>query len=249
MIQIAVLQDPRTPLVREIVLALERASMQAHCFLWHEYPENLEDFDGFVFIGHDSSDGTAPINSVMQVIKEQSALGKLVLGIGKGAHILIETGLVPGLERNQKGMMLADNTGTQQNKDSNAKVHVRLSKGYQWNAFTRHLQPKAIFQMPVSQVKGRFVISSVLLAEIERNGLHVFQYCNEHGAIINEFPVNPNGSIHNIAAIANKSGNVMAMLPHPESTLQGDAIFKSMREYIAGGYIVPSLILDYQPRS
>ncbi len=259
MIRIAVLQDPHSHSEREILLAIERAGMQAHAFLWHEYKENLADFDGFVLIGCDSQEDsthTAVIPAadlVMQVIKEQGALGKPVLGICKGAQVLVETGLVPGLERNQVGMVLADNTRMQQNEllgtgFYNAKVRLRLSEGYQWNAFTRHVTPKTIFQMPVSHAKGRFIIPPVLLAEIERNGLHVFQYCDERGAIIHEFPVNPNGSIHNIAAIASKPGNIMAMLPHPESTLQGDPIFKSMCEYIAGGYIAQPITLDYQPR-
>lgn len=246
MIRIAVLQDPRALLEREIVLALERADMQAHCLLWHECPDNLSDFDGFVFIGHDkNAPSIAPDPVLMQMIKEQSELGKLVLGIGKGAQILIETGLVPGLERHQVGMTIKHHP---EFHDANSKIRVRLAKGYQWNAFTRLLKPKTIFQMPISHAHGRLVISSVLLAEIERNGLHVFQYCNEQGAIVNDKSVNPYGSVNNIAAIANKAGNVMAMLPHPETTLQGDAIFKSMREYISGGYVTQPLTLDYQPR-
>lgn len=256
MIRIAVLQDPHSHSEHDILLAIERAGMQAHAFLWHEYKENLADFDGFVLIGCDSQEASTHIGAaapVMQLIKEQSALGKPVLGICKGAELLVETGLVPGLERNQVGMVLADNTRMQHNEllgtgFYNAKVRLRLSEGYQWNAFTRHLTPKTIFQMAVSHAKGRFIIPPVLLAEIERNGLHVFQYCDERGAIINEFPVNPNGSIHNIAAIANKPGNIMAMLPHPESISQGDAIFKSMCEYITGGYMAQPITLDYQPR-
>ena len=49
---------------------------------------------------------------------------------------------------------------------------------------------------------------------------------------INEFPTNPNGSMYNIAALTNQSGNVMAIMPHPERTTNGDKIFVSMRNYI-----------------
>ena len=36
------------------------------------------------------------------------------------------------------------------------------------------------------------------------------------GKIEEKFPTNPNGAMHNIAAICNKKGNVMAIMPHPE---------------------------------
>jgi phosphoribosylformylglycinamidine synthase len=93
------------------------------------------------------------------------------------------------------------------------------------------------------------VISPGLLAEMQENGLNVFQYCDAQGKIIDEFPVNPNGSIDNIAAISNKAGNVMAMMPHPERTEGCDAIFKSMREYIAEGYKQKVEPLHYYPRT
>ena len=41
--------------------------------------------------------------------------------------------------------------------------------------------------------------------EIKTQGLGVFQYCDAQGKIVDEFPVNPNGSIFNIAAVSNKS--------------------------------------------
>ena len=37
---------------------------------------------------------------------------------------------------------------------------------------------------------------------------------------------------YNLANICNTFGNVMAMMPHPERTSNGDAIFSSMKEYI-----------------
>ena len=61
------------------------------------------------------------------------------------------------------------------------------------------------------------------------------RYSDKNGKIINEFPTNPNGSDHNIAAVCNPSGNVMAMMPHPERTQNGDSIFSSLKEFIELG--------------
>ena len=73
---------------------------------------------------------------------------------------------------------------------------------------------------------------SSLLENIISNEQDVYQYCDENGDILNEFPTNPNGSVHNLAAVCNPKGNVMAMMPHPERTENGDPIFSSMKEFI-----------------
>ena len=67
--------------------------------------------------------------------------------------------------------------------------------------------------------------------------------------IIDKFPINPNGAVNNIAAISNKEGNVMAMMPHPERAsynwmipdsiknnqkTNAIKIFESMKKYILG---------------
>ena len=130
----------------------------------------------------------------------------------------------------------------------NAWVNMRVSDEYQRNAFTRHLTVKDILHVPVAHGEGRFVMTEALLQEIEKQGLNVFQYCAADGKIIDSFPVNPNGSLKNIAAISNKAGNIMAMMPHPERTKNGDAIFQSMRDYIAEGRVENTVPLYYYPR-
>jgi phosphoribosylformylglycinamidine synthase len=42
----------------------------------------------------------------------------------------------------------------------------------------------------------------------------VFRYCDAGGRVVPN--ANPNGSLHNIAGIINKRGNVLGMMPHPE---------------------------------
>jgi phosphoribosylformylglycinamidine synthase len=219
----------------------------------------LEHFDGYIIVGGFSyedrsrSGAIAALDPIMQVIRQQSELGKPVLGICNGAQILVETGLVPGLENHKIGMALTENKRMRDGQVLgtgfyNAWVHMRLADEYQYNAFTRFLTPETILHIPVAHGEGRFVIPPALLAEMKSQGLGVFQYCDATGRIIDAFPVNPNGSIDNIAAVSNKAGNVMAMMPHPERTPNGDAIFQSMREYIAKGYVERTAPLHYLPR-
>lgn len=258
--QIAIIQFPGSNCERETMLAVKRAGMTPVEFLWNGPKEKLAEFDGYIIVGGFSYEDRsragviAALDPLMEVIKQQSELGKPILGICNGAQILVESGLVPGLENNRVGLVLTDNKRVQNDQVLgtgyyNAWVTMRLSDNFQYNAFTRKLMPNNILSVPVAHGEGRFVIPEGLLREMQENGLNVFQYCDASGNIIDEFPINPNGSVNNIAAIANKAGNVMAMMPHPERTENGDAIFQSMREYIEEGYKQKVAPLAYMPQS
>ncbi len=257
--RIAIIQFPGSNCERETILAVKRAGMQPEEFLWNGPKEKLTTFDGFIIVGGFSyedrsrSGAIAALDPVMRIIQQQSDLGKPVLGICNGAQILVETGLVPGLSGNKIGLALTENKRVRNDQVLgvgyyNAWINMRLSDDYQYNAFTRTLTPKDILYVPVAHGEGRFVIPPGLLEEIKVHGLNVFQYCDAKGNIVDEFPVNPNGSINNIAAISNKAGNVMAMMPHPERTPNGDKIFHSMREYIANRKVEQVAPLHYQAR-
>jgi phosphoribosylformylglycinamidine synthase len=258
--RIAIIQFPGSNCERETMLAVKRAGMEPHEFLWNQPKETLASFDGFIIVGGFSYEDRsragviAALDPIMDIIKQQSELGKPILGICNGAQILVESGLVPGVEKNKVSLVLTDNKRIQNGKVLgtgfyNAWVHMRLADNYQYNAFTRKLTPDTKLHIPVAHAEGRFVIPGGLLKEMQENGLAVFQYCDAKGAIIDEFPVNPNGSTQNIAAISNKAGNVMAMMPHPERTSIGDVIFHSMKEYIADGYKQKVAPLNYYPRA
>lgn len=257
--RIGIIEFPGSNCERETALAVKRAGMEPVEFLWNEAKEKLNAMDGYIIIGGFSYEDRsragiiAALDPVMQEIRVQSEKGKPVLGICNGAQILVETGLVPGLENAKIGMALCENKRVAEGKILgtgyfNAWVNLRVSDEYQRNAFTRHLTPKTILHIPIAHAEGRFMMTPALLEEITAQGLHVFQYCDEQGAIIDRFPINPNGSIANIAAISNKAGNVMAMMPHPERTVAGDVIFQSMRDYIAEGRTEQTIPLYYYPR-
>lgn len=257
--QIAIIQFPGSNCERETILAVKRAGMEPVEFLWNESHDKLINCQGYIIVGGFSYEdrsragAIAALDPVMEILKTQSELGKPILGICNGAQILVESGLVPGVENNKPSMVLTDNKRIQNGKVLgtgfyNAEVNIRLSDGYQLNAFTRYLTPKHILAMPVAHGEGRFVIEPGLLTEMQTLGLNLFQYCDAAGKIIPEFPVNPNGSVDNIAAVSNKAGNVMAMMPHPERTPNGDLIFQSMRDYIKEGYVQKVAPLNYYPR-
>lgn len=255
--KIAIVQFPGSNCERETSLAVERAGMTPVEFLWNESPAKLKDMAGYIIVGGFSYEDRsragiiAALDPVMKEIKNQSELGKPVLGICNGAQILVETGLVPGLKGNQLAMALTENKRILDGKILgtgfyNAWVHMRPCPKVKKTAFTRALSKEAVLCVPAAHAQGRFIMPIELLQEIEAEGLNLFQYCDEQGNVIDNFPVNPNGSMGNIAAVINKAGNVMAMMPHPERTSAGDGIFSSMKEYIQEREAFDPLTLSYQ---
>jgi len=253
-------QFPGSNCERETSLAIQRVGMVPIEFLWNDSIDKLLACDGYVIVGGFSYEDRsragiiAALDPIIQVLKTQTALGKPLLGICNGAQILIEAGLVPGFASHAVEIALTDNKRIKQGQVLgtgyyNAWINLKLATTQRYSAFIHGLTATSILRMPVAHAEGRFVISKALLARIEAHGLAIFQYCTEAGDIVNEFPVNPNGSVNNIAAIGNVAGNVLAIMPHPERTAVGDVIFHSMREYIAArfGKHAPSTSLAQLP--
>lgn len=215
--------------------AVERAGMIPVAFSWDDSADKLITMDGFIIAG-EFSEQPAVIYPLMETIKVQTELGKPLLGIGNGGKWLVGTGLVPGLENNKPAITLIENECAVENP-----VAIRLSNDYQRNAFTQHLTLKSLLSLP-SLHSSRFIMTAALQQEIEIQGLNVFQYCDALGQVTGQ-------DAANWAALSNKAGNVMAMLPHPEKTPEGDAIFQSMRDYILDGSKIEKTVpLYYYPR-
>ncbi|MEM4248258.1 MAG: phosphoribosylformylglycinamidine synthase subunit PurQ, partial [Candidatus Nanoarchaeia archaeon] len=45
------------------------------------------------------------------------------------------------------------------------------------------------------------------------------RYCDEFGNTGKGFPVNPNGSLNDIAGICDETGRIFGLMPHPEAFL------------------------------
>ncbi len=242
-IKIAILQFPGSNCERETMLAVKRAGMTPLPFLWKDSPDLLASCDGFIIVGGFSYEDRsragiiAAMDPVMESLRAQADLGKPVLGLCNGAQILVETGLVPGAEHHALSMALTINKRVQDNQVLgvgyyNAWVHMRITQGSIKNAFNRHITEDLVLCLPVAHAQGRYVMPASTLQTLQQNGQIAFTYCDEAGTVINEFPINPNGSLANIAGITNATGNVLALMPHPERTPLCDALFTSMRDYI-----------------
>ncbi|HAJ35537.1 MAG TPA: phosphoribosylformylglycinamidine synthase, partial [Chloroflexi bacterium] len=95
---------------------------------------------------------------------------------------------------------------------------------------------------PVAHGEGNVQVKdAAMLTEIEQGNLVAFRYVDAAGQPANGmYPLNPNGSVADIAGLCNRRGNVVGLMPHPEDHIWpvqnplgdagrlGLAIFKAM---------------------
>ena len=264
-INIGVIQFPGSNTERETGLAIKRSNMNPVEVLWNAKSEIVQGCDGYIIAGGFSFEDRsragviASLDPIMGTLKEEAEKGKPIFGICNGAQILVESGLVPGTEKNQTSIALTDNKRIQNDHIVgtgyyNTWADLKISVPPESTAFTRHLNSEEIIHIPFAHAEGRFIIPAKLLNELINNNQTVFRYCDNSGEISSQFPINPNGSDYNLAAVSNTRGNVLAMMPHPERTKLGDKLFSSMREFIQQGmptnnnkisYVAEKNTIDY----
>ena len=257
-VKIGVIQFPGSNTERETMMACRRAKMEPVEFLWNHPTDAFSSLDGYIIVGGFSyedrsrSGVIASLDPIIKKIKDQANLGKPVLGICNGAQILIESGIVPGAHNDSLSIALTKNKQIQNDKVVgvgyyNCWANLLLSVSPELCAFTCDMDKSEAIKIPLAHGEGRFIMNDKLLEKLISNGQTVFRYCNERSEIKTEFPTNPNGSVYNLAAISNASGNVMAIMPHPERTINGDKIFSSMKKHIITKTKKREIGLNYKP--
>ncbi|MFA7539964.1 MAG: phosphoribosylformylglycinamidine synthase subunit PurQ [Sphaerochaetaceae bacterium] len=241
--KIAIIEFPGTNCEVESARAVTAANMEAVAFRWNEKATLLEQYDGFVIPGGSSyeersrSGIIAALQPIMTALKKEDQKGKPILGISDGAQILSEAGLVPGFNNYKLGISLAPNYRVNEQQVTgiglyNDFVNIRSAKLVHKGAFFHYIEDATIINLPFSSSSGRFILPKEVLKILNYYKPTMMFYCDAKGEIKNTNKVNPPSSMHNIAALTNFSGNVLAIVPHIERTGQGQLFFDSMHDYI-----------------
>lgn len=178
--------------------------------------------------------------------------GYPVLGVCNGFQVLIELGLLPGID-----MVMSE--------VPQACLHINDSSRYECRptllkhensgncAFTIKIPPGDIRLIPSAHAEGKLIFDGKdqkkTIKILEENDQIVFRYVDPDQNYAG-YPWNPNGSFYNIAGICNRNGNVFGMMPHPERVFyrfqhpdwtrtglgdgvgDGRAVFESVISYI-----------------
>ena len=254
--KVAIIQFPGSNTERETIQACLRVGLSPIEHLWNKPYTTLSEYDGYIIVGGFSYEDRsrsgiiAALDPIIEKVRLESLKGKPVLGICNGAQILVESGLVPGLKNKQVGIALTENKRMVENEVIgvgyyNAWTYLKPFSKVKSCSFTLEIRPDDLFFIPLAHGEGRFVLRKGLYEHLKKNNQIPFKYCNENGEIIDQFPTNPNGSEKNIAAVCNADGNIMAIMPHPERTKNGDKIFKSMKSYISKKVLISKKHIDF----
>jgi phosphoribosylformylglycinamidine synthase len=183
----------------DALAALDRVEGVRGRYLWHG-DRNLGDVDavvvpgGFSYGDYLRAGAIARFSPVMESVAQFARDGGPVFGVCNGFQVLCEAGLLPGaLLRNESLRFVC------------RQVELRVESTD--TAFTRHIAKGDRLSIPVKHSVGRYFAPERMLDELEERGQIVVRYATGH---------NPNGSVRDIAGVANEQGNVFGLMPHPE---------------------------------
>lgn len=139
--------------------------------------------------------------------------GKLIIGICNGFQALVNLGLLPGLDKDYTKRSVSI-TFNDCGNFRDQWVHLSANKKSPC-VFTKEIE---IADYPIRHGEGKFIADQKIVDTLLANHQVVFQYADAKGVPANGvFPLNPNGSMEDIAGICDPSGRIFGLMPHPEA--------------------------------
>ncbi len=227
----AILQFPASNCDQDCVHAA-RVLGHAARLVWHK-DTSLGDADavivpgGFSYGDYLRCGAIARFSPVMQAVRAFAEEGGLVLGICNGFQILCESGLLPGaLIRNRDLQFHCE------------QVYLRTANPN--TPFTRCIPRDGLMRIPIAHGEGCYFADEATLGRLQAKGQVLWQYVDARGEATER--ANPNGSLLNIAGIANETFNVAGLMPHP------DRASESVLGSTDGRYIFESMVATLEER-
>jgi phosphoribosylformylglycinamidine synthase len=221
-VRFGVLQFPGSCDDRDAVDACSRIGEAR--LVWHE-ERDLDGIDvmvvpgGFSYGDYLRAGAIARFAPAMEAVARHAEAGGAVLGICNGFQVLCESGLLPGALLTNESLLFVCR-------------QVDLVVESADTAFTGECRVGDRISIPVKHQSGRYFAPDSELDALEERGGVVLRYAPGH---------NPNGSVRDIAGIANERGNVVGLMPHPEHAVDvltgsddGLRLFDSAAVFAAG---------------
>ncbi len=194
--QVAVIVFPGSNDDRDAAWALHALGADP-VLVWHGEQE-LPDVAGVILPGGFSygdylrCGAIARFAPAMEAVGRFAAAGGPVLGICNGFQILCEAGLLPGVLRPNRSLEFICRDTRVRVERADTKLTSRCTVGQ-------------TLTIPVKHGEGSWFVDDDLYAELVALDQIVLRYED-----------NPNGSVHDVAGVCNREGNVLGLMPHPE---------------------------------
>lgn len=218
---VAIIQFPGVNCENETAAAVAALGLEAALFRWNEDPAQLEEAaavilpGGFSYQDRIRAGVVAAKDRIMDTLSDLAVAGRPILGICNGAQVLVEAGFIPGIHWERVELALAPNVMADREGYFCTWAHLLCEESP--CLWTSAFAPGEVVPVPIAHAEGRFTTDDAgLLERLRAGGQIVLRYCTAGGRVDEAFPVNPNGSLENIAGVCNPRGNVLAMMPHPE---------------------------------
>ncbi len=219
-----VLRAAGTNCDRETQFALQQAGFQAervHVFRLMERPDALRDYQflvipgGFSY-GDDVAAGKIQANQMIHhlagALNEFVAAGKLMLGICNGFQVMIKAGLLPwgnvdAATAHRDATLAWNDSGHFEDR----WIHLRCD-----SPRCVYLPAGQIVALPIAHGEGKFIPrDQAVLDRLRTDGQIALRYVDGDGRP-GPYPVNPNGSVDDVAGLCDPTGRVLGLMPHPE---------------------------------
>jgi phosphoribosylformylglycinamidine synthase subunit PurQ / glutaminase len=194
--RIGVVVFPGTNCEYDVVQAVGRIGGQGE-LLWHG-DTSLGSVDAVVLPGgfahgdYLRPGALARFSPIMEAVTRFAQAGGPVVGICNGFQVLTEAGLLPGaLQKNGRLRFLCQ------------PVTVRVASTD--SALTGSAAVGDELVIPINHFSGSYTCDDDTLRRL-----------NDEDRVVLRYADNPNGSVDDIAGIANEEGNVVGLMPHPE---------------------------------
>ncbi len=208
--KVGVITFPGSNCDEDALFAIVEQLQEDAVLLWHK-DHDLQGADviilpgGFSYGDYLRSGAIARFSPIMQEVVAHAKRGGPVIGICNGFQIACEAGLLPGALLRNNSLQFRS-------------MPVTLRVESTDTVFTNAATKGALLTMPIAHGDGRYTADEDTLDRLEAEGRVVFRYVDSLGEPT--AAANPNGAMRNIAGIANESGTVVGMMPHPERALE-----------------------------
>ncbi len=153
-------------------------------------------------------------NHLRDALFEFKASEKLILGICNGFQVLIKSGILLAEENGQAAATL---TWNDSGKFEDRWVNLATD-----NMKCVFLDGVEQMYLPIAHAEGKFVTrDQATFNDLFVRGQLTLRYTAANGAVNGNvpYPLNPNGSMGNVAGVCDETGRVLGLMPHPERHL------------------------------